>query len=233
VDDHTIHSIIQIVDASSILGGKNSKEKTTPLWLARPLLILSITFMLCRCCCRRHCPVYLPFLPEFAFQISVLKKSSPNVVRNFFYCRQWEQNNCKFLQITAYSYSFQHVNKEKGLTKQAIATQKRESEKRSPPTKPPTENFKKIPKNKTHTHTYTHISVLILNSHCLLDGRGNWKGEGEEEVHHLRREERRSEQGTPKRPCAPRLKHEDDDDVRIFLSILSLYVQVNHIQIDI
>ncbi len=194
MDDHTIHSIIQILDASSILGGKNSKEKTTPLWLARPLLILSITFMLCRCCCCRHCPVYLPFLPEFAFQISVLKKASPNVVRHFFYCRQWEQNNCKFLQITAYSYSFQHVNEEKGLTKQVIATQKRESEKRSPPTKPPTEK-------KTHTHT--QISVLILNSHCLLDGRGNWEGKGEEEVHHIRREERRSEQRHAEAPvCA-------------------------------
>jgi hypothetical protein len=42
---------------SSVLGGKNSKEKTTPLF-ANPLLILSITFMLpcllpccCYCCC--------------------------------------------------------------------------------------------------------------------------------------------------------------------------------------
>jgi hypothetical protein len=90
------------------------------------------------------------------------------------YCRKWEQNNCKFLQITAYSYSFQHVNKEKGLTKQAIATQKRESKKRSPPTKPPTEN-----------KTKREISVLILNSRCLLDGLDNWEGEGEEEMHHL------------------------------------------------
>jgi hypothetical protein len=90
-----------------------------------------------------------------------LKKSQPNVVRHFFYCRKWEQNNCKFLQITAYSYSFQHVNKEKGLTKQAIATQKRESEKRSPPTKPPTENKNKNQNTHTHTHTHTYTDISL------------------------------------------------------------------------
>ncbi len=37
--------------------------------------------------------------------------------------------------------------------------------------------------------------------------------------------------GTAKCPYAPRLEHEDDDDIRIFLSILSLYVQVKNIQI--
>jgi hypothetical protein len=59
---------------SSVLGGKNSNEKTTPLF-ANPLWILSITFMLpCLLACataaaRRPPPPFRPFF----FQISDLR----------------------------------------------------------------------------------------------------------------------------------------------------------------
>ncbi len=76
---------------SSVLGGKNSKEKTTPLF-ANPLLILSITFMLpcllpccCYCCCTSSSssfPVLL--LSDFCHELqrhSVRKTTIPEELK--------------------------------------------------------------------------------------------------------------------------------------------------------
>jgi hypothetical protein len=63
----------QISIPSSVLGGKNLKEKTTPLF-ANPLLILSITFMLpclLAAAIAAARPPPPPFRPFF-FQISAM-----------------------------------------------------------------------------------------------------------------------------------------------------------------